>query len=425
MNIVSKEYVKRIVDPHIKEYLEMMGALLIEGPKWCGKTRTSEEFSKSILYVKGKNLIRSLNMMIDNGVHTPLEGDTPRLIDEWQNVPAILDAVKFEVDHRHGKRGQFILTGSSAPPKNSTVDCGAGRIARITMYPMSLFESGESNGQISLSKLFNSDDNIGGYSEFTVDKLSFALTRGGWPESLNETSDKASRIASQYVKAITRSDFFRTDDGNGNATSIRRIIESISRNISTPASRETIRKGINGEEGTMADATLVNYLEAMERIFLIENLPAWNPRIRSKTRLMKTPKWHFTDPSVATAALGISSDALLMDYNTFGLLFESLCIRDLRVYSQPLDGRVSYFCNKNGHEVDIIVELMGGKWGAIEVKLGDEYIDEGAKNLLKLRDDINTEYMKQPSFLMVLTAGQFGYRRPDGVLVVPIGCLKD
>jgi len=421
------KYVKRIVDPYIKEYLELMGALLIEGPKWCGKTRTAEEFAKSILYIRTKNQIESLKLAISNGVNNSLEGDTPRLIDEWQSVPEIWDAIKFEVDHRRGKRGQFILTGSSTPPKDSVVHSGAGRIARVTMRPMSLFESGESNGQVALSSLFELDDkiSIGGYSELTVDKLAFALVRGGWPESLRDISSKASRTASEYVKAIINSDFFCDDDSKKDPDSIRRIIESISRNISTPASKETIRKGVNGADGKMTDVTLTNYLKAMERIFFVENLPAWNPHIRSKTRLMKSMKWHFADPSVATASLRASSDALLMDYNAFGLLFESLCVRDLRIYSQPLDGMVSYFCNKNGHEVDIIVELPGGKWGAVEVKLGDDHINEGAANLLKLRDDIDLEYMKQPSFLMVLTAGQSGYRRPDGVLVVPIGCLRD
>jgi len=422
---MAGEYRRRIVDPYVKEYLDLMGALLIEGPKWCGKTRTSEEFAKSALRIENKKQIRALKLALNNGVKTSLEGDTPRLIDEWQEVPEIWDAIRFEVDHRHGKRGQFILTGSSTPPHNSVVHSGAGRIARITMRPMSLFESGESNGQISLSRLFESDSVVGGYSELTLDKLADALTRGGWPESLNDISGAAPRIAAEYVKAVVNSDFFRNEDNKKDPESIELILESISRNISTFAGRETIRRDVNGAEGTMSDATLAEYLDSMKKIFLVENLPAWNPHIRSRTRLMKIPKWHFTDPSIAAAALGVSSEALLNDYNTLGLFFESLCIRDLRVYSQPLDGRVSYFRDNNGNEVDAIIELPGRKWGAVEIKLSDDNIDRGAKNLLRLRDKIDTEYMKQPSFLMVLTAGQFGYRRPDGVLVVPIGCLRD
>ncbi|MDR0508210.1 MAG: DUF4143 domain-containing protein, partial [Candidatus Methanoplasma sp.] len=373
---------------------------------------------------EGKNQVKALKLAIETGSKKFLEGDAPRLIDEWQKVPETWDAVRFEVDHRD-KVGQFILTGSSTPPMESVMHSGAGRIARVTMRPMSLFESGESNGHVSLKDLFYPDSKVDGYSELTVERLTSALTRGGWPKSINDATGNASRIASQYVRAIVNSDFFQQEGIKKDPAVVKKIIESISRNISTPASRETIRRDVNGMEGTMTDITLTEYLRLMERIFLIENLPAWNPHMRSRTKLMKMPKWHFVDPSIATAALMVSSEALLMDYNAFGLLFESLCIRDLRVYSQPLDGEIRYFCDKNGKEVDIILELPGGKWGAIEVKLGDDYIDEGAKNLLRLRDNIDTEYMKQPSFLMVLTAGQFAYKRQDGVLVVPIGCLRD
>jgi len=421
---MSDEYIKRTVDPYIKEYLESMGALLIEGPKWCGKTRTSEEFAKSALHITNKNQINSLELAVNSGVMKFLEGDTPKLIDEWQKVPGIWDAVKFEVDRRR-KRGQFILTGSAMPPKESVMHSGAGRIARITMRPMSLFESGESNGQVSLKSLFDPKQKIDGYSELTVDNLARVLTRGGWPESIRDPPERTSRIAYQYVKAIMNSELYDQDGTKMNPAPVKRIIESISRNISTSAAKETIRKDVNGDDGKMTDVTLNNYIRALERIFLIENLPAWNPHMRSKARLLKTSKWHFVDPSVATAALGVSYDALLMDYDAFGLFFESLCIRDLRIYLQPLDGTINYIGDNNGNEVDIIVELPGGKWGAIEVKLGDNRADEGAKNLLKLRDNIDMEYTKQPSFLMVLTAGQFAYRRPDGVLVVPIGCLKD
>ncbi|MCL1810694.1 MAG: DUF4143 domain-containing protein [Methanomassiliicoccaceae archaeon] len=417
-------YLKRILDSYIKEYLEAMGAVLIEGPKWCGKTRTSEEIAGSILRLDSKKQIEIVKTSIGSGLNKFLEGDTPRLIDEWQEVPEIWDAVRFEVDHR-SEKGQFILTGSSSPPKDSVVHSGAGRIARITMRPMSLFESGESTGHVSLSGLFDPKYVVDGYTEVKLDKIAFAITRGGWPRSINETYENATRIASQYVSAIVNSDLLRPEGVRKDPPLVRRIIESISRNISTPASRETVRRDVNGIDGNISDITLTKYLRAMEEIFLIENLPAWNPHIRSKTRLMKTPKWHFTDPSIAAAALKVSSDALLMDYNAFGLMFESLCVRDLRIYSQPLEGHVSYFNDNNGKEVDIIIELPGGKWGAVEVKLGDHHVDEGAKNLLRLRDKIDTEYMKQPSFLMVLTAGQFSYRRPDGVAVVSISCLRD
>jgi len=422
--IMSEGYIRRTVDLYIKELLECTGALLIEGPKWCGKTRTSEEFAKSALRIENKEQIAFLRAVIESGVRTPLEGETPRLIDEWQTVPSIWDAVRFEVDRRR-KRGQFILTGSSVPPRKSFVHSGAGRIGKVSMRTMSLFESGESNGQVSLQGLFGPEYEVGGHSEFTVEKLARALTRGGWPESLHDTPKNASRIVSMYLKAVIESDLSRVDEVTRDPVITRKIIESVSRNISTSASKESVRKDVNGAEGTLTDVTLNEYLGAMEKIFLIENLPAWNPHMRSRTRLMKTSKWHFTDPSIAAASLKISSDALLSDYSAFGLLFESLCVRDLRVYAQPMDGTLSYFGNKNGHEVDLILEVPGGEWGAIEVKLGGKYIDDGAKSLLKLRENIDAEYMKRPSFLMVLTAGQFAYKRPDGVIVVPIGCLRD
>ena len=421
---MPKEYIKRIVDPYIKEILECMGAVLIEGPKWCGKTRTSEEFAKSTFRIENKEQAEFLKTMIANGMRSFLEGETPRLIDEWQSAPSIWDTVRFEIDRR-GERGQFILAGSSVPPKESYMHSGAGRIGRVAMRTMSLFESGESNGQISLSGLFTSKQKVDGHSRLTVEDLSRALVRGGWPESIRDTPKNASRIASMYLKAVIESNLFPEDEAKKDPETVRRIIESISRNISTSASKETIRKDVNGAAGTMTDVTLNTYLKALERIFLTENLPAWNPHLRSKTRLMKTPKWHFTDPSVAAASLRASPEAILSDPEYFGLLFESLCVRDLRVYSQPMDGTLNYFCNKNGHEVDLILQLPGREWGAIEVKLGGKYIDEGAENLLKLSEDIDADNMRPPSFLMVLTAGQFAYKREDGVSVVPIGCLRN
>lgn len=419
------EYLKRIIDKYIKECLESMGALLIEGPKWCGKTRTSEEFAASTLYIKHKGQVDSLKLAACGGVTTFLEGQTPRLIDEWQKVPEIWDAVRFEVDHRR-KKGQFILTGSSVPPKGSVMHSGAGRIARVTMRTMSLFESGESSGHVSLRELFfNPNYKVDGFSELKIDALARALTRGGWPESLGEPPGKAGKTASHYLGAVVNSDLPDLDEIKMDPILFKRIIESLSRNISTFASKETVREDVNGSEGTMAASTLNSYLDAMERIFLTENLPAWNPHMRSRSRLTKTPKWHFSDPSVATAALRVSADALLADYNAFGLLFESLCLRDLRIYSQPLDGTVSYIRNNNGDEVDLIVELPGGMWGAAEVKLGNDRIDEGAKSLLWLKNAIDPNRTKPPSFLMVLTAGQLAYKRPDGVLVVPLSCLRD
>jgi predicted AAA+ superfamily ATPase len=422
---MTGKYLKRIVDSSVQEYLEFMGAILIEGPKWCGKTRTSMEFAKSELFITNGNQIKSLNTALEIGKFDFLEGDVPKLIDEWQEVPGIWDAVRFEVDRR-SKKGQFILTGSSVPPAESTRHSGAGRIARMIMRPMSLFESGESNGNVSLKDLF--DPNIAFESvstKLTIEGLAGALARGGWPDSLSEPSDKATKVVSGYLDTVIGSDVSRVDGISRNPETARRIVESIARNISTAASMETIRTDVNGIDGKMTDVTLRSYLGAMEKIFLIENLPAWNPHLRSRTKLLTTAKWHFVDPSIALSALEGTKEALLNDFNTFGLLFESLCLRDLRIYSQSLNGSVRYLRNKNGFEVDLIVQLRDGRWGGIEVKLGSTEIDRGAENLLKLNDMVDADNMKAPSFLMVLTAGQYGYKRPDGVLVVPIGSLKD
>ena len=420
---VEDGYIDRIVDKDVKEYLEFTGALLIEGPKWCGKTRTSEEFAKSKLTITNQEMIDRLNMMVNVGIFDFLDMEAPMLIDEWQHVPGIWDAVRVTVDARRGKSGQFILTGSSVPPKGSTLHSGAGRIATLTMRTMSLFESGESNGNVSLSGLFN-NERIGGVSKLTIKDLAAAIERGGWPESLKHSEKNRTRIISQYLKQTINSDISNVDNTRRDPETIRRMIESIARNISTCASSETIRKEAAGENDTLSINTFKEYLNAMQRIFLVENVPAWNPHLRSRTRLVTSSKWNFTDPSIALSALRASSDALMNDLNTFGYLFESLCVRDLRVYAQPLDGSVSHFRDKNGNEVDLIIELPGGDWGAAEVKMGGTRVEEGAKNLLKFRDKIDTDMMKPPSFLMVLTAGQYAVKRPDGVVEVPIGCLK-
>jgi len=421
---MEDRYIDRIIDKDVKDYLEFMGAILIEGPKWCGKTRTSEEFAKSKLTIANQDMIDRLTMMVNSGALDFLGMEPPMLIDEWQHVPGIWDAVRFEVDHRRGKHGQFILTGSSVPPDKSRLHSGAGRIATLTMRTMSLFESGESNGQVSLSGLFN-NDNVGGVSKLTIKDLAAAIERGGWPESLKQSEKNRTRVITQYLKQTINSDMSRVDNVRRDPETIRRMIESVARNISTCANMETIRKEAARESDTLSVNTFKEYLGAMHRIFLIENVPAWNPHLRSRTRLVASSKWHFTDPSIALSALRASSDALLNDFKTFGYFFESLCVRDLRIYSQPLDGTVSHFRDSNGCEVDLIVELPGGDWGAVEVKMGGKLVEEGAKNLIKFKDKIDTDMMKPPSFLMVLTAGQFAVKRPDGVIEVPIGCLRN
>ena len=422
---MKDKYIGRIIDKEVQEHLEFMGAVLIEGPKWCGKTTTSKEFAKGVLSITNESQIKYLYLSLENGAFDFLDDDPPMLIDEWQFVPGIWDAVRVVVDNR-GEAGQFILTGSSVPPKDSEpLHSGAGRIARLTMRTMSLFESCESNGKVSLRGLFDPNYKVDGRSDLSVKGLAEAIARGGWPQSLNNKKEISTRIVNQYLKAIINSDVSRASGNNMKSVTVCRILKSIARNISTYASLETIRKDAAGESGTLSMNTLKKYLDAMERIFLIETLPAWNPHLRSKTRLISSSKWHFTDPSIAMSALNASPDALTKEYRTFGLFFESLCVRDLRIYLQPMGGTVSHFRDVNGNEVDLIVELPGKEWGAIEVRLGEKEVESGAKSLIRLRNNIDTDKMRLPSFLMVLTGGQYAVKRPDGVFVVPLGCLRE
>ncbi len=416
---MSDTYLKRIVDSYINDYMEHVGALLIEGPKWCGKTRTAEEHSRSSIHIISKNQIESLRLAAESGSVAFLEGETPRLIDEWQDVPEIWNAVRFEVDRRR-KNGQFILTGSSVPPEDPSRHSGAGRIARMNMRTMSCFESGDSNGSVSLRSILASEA-VDGYSDLKTEQLADILLRGGWPQMVSDKHSKPNRIVKDYLRSVISSDLSRVDGVRKDPSVATRIIESIARNTSTSASLRSIMR----DAGETNDETVKRYVEAMERIFLTENLRAWNPHLRSRTRLITTPKWHFTDPSLAAGALNITRNSLLKDYNTLGLLFESMCLRDLRVYSQPLGGEVYFLRNKNGFEVDFVLEFPDGNWGAVEAKLSGREADAAAGNLLKLKEMVDIEKTGEPSFLMVLVSTGPSYRRPDGVYVVSIGCLRD
>ncbi|MCL2666080.1 MAG: DUF4143 domain-containing protein, partial [Defluviitaleaceae bacterium] len=353
-----------------------------------------------------------------------LKGKTPRLIDEWQTAPVLWDAVRFAVDRRN-ETGQFILTGSAVPKDNAVQHTGTGRISRMIMRPMSLFESMESNGSVSLKTMFNGSTDGDCFSGLTIEGLAFALTRGGWPASVGQKESIALRRVYDYVDAIINTDVSRVDGVEKNPSRVQVLMRSIARNISTTASIAVIMADIAGNEETISDKTIASYLNALRRIFVIEDLPAWNPAMRSKTALRTSSKRHFVDPSIATATLRVTPDGLLQDFNTFGLLFESLCIRDLRIYAQAMDGEVFHYRDKNGLEADAIIHLKDGRWGAIEVKTGAKEIEIAAENLKLLRNKVNLNKMKEPSFLMVLTGTEIGYRRKDGVYIVPIGCLRD
>jgi uncharacterized protein len=421
---MKQKYLTRIADIVLSSALEASGAVLIEGPKWCGKTRTAEEKAASALYMQDPDHTASYLKAADIKPSILINGDTPRLIDEWQMAPVLWDAVRFAIDQRR-ETGQFILTGSAVPKDNAVQHTGTGRISRMTMRPMSLFESLESNGMVSLKSLFDGSAAGECFSSLTVEKLAFALIRGGWPASIGQSASVAPRQVYDYVDAVINIDVSRVDGVEKSPMRLRALMRSLARNVSTAASITTIQRDIAADEETISEKTISAYLNALRRIFVIEDLPAWNPAMRSKTALRTTPKRHFVDPSIAAAVLRANSDSLLSDFNTFGLLFESLCIRDLRAYAQAIDGEVFHYRDKSGLEADAIVHLKDGRWGAVEVKMGAKEIDIAVENLKTLREKINLDKMKEPSFLMVLTAGELGYKRGDGVYIVPIGTLRD
>lgn len=417
------QYLPRLCDQELAEALAVAGAVLIEGPKWCGKTRTASKAAASVLYMQDPDRATTYLSMADAKPSLLLKGETPRLIDEWQMAPVLWDAVRFTVDQR-GEMGQFILTGSAVPADGVTAHTGTGRFARIFMRPMSLFESGESTGSVSLGALFNGDQDTDGFSTLTIEQIAFSICRGGWPAAVLKGDQKSLRMSRDYVESVIQQDISRVDGVEKNPDRVRLLLRSLARNIATTASIHTILEDVESSDIGISDKTISTYLNALRRIFVIEDLPAWLPSIRSKTAIRSTSKRHFTDPSIATAVLRMNPEGLLQDFNTFGFLFEALCTRDLRIYAQSIDADVFHYRDKNGLEADLIVRLRDGRWAAIEVKLGQKQIDEAARHLLALQARVDEAKMGTAAFLMVITGGQYAYRRSDGVLVVPIGCLR-
>lgn len=424
-NLMGK-YLERIADRILQERLETSGAVLIEGPKWCGKTRTAVENSKSQLFMQDPDKAISYLKAADTKPSLLLKGDTPRLLDEWQTAPVLWDAVRFMVDQR-GKSAQFILTGSAVPKDNVVQHTGTGRISRLLMRPMSLFESKESNGEVSLKALFDGETEIEQFSELTIEQIAFAIVRGGWPASIGESEKVAIRHAIDYVEAVINADVSRVDGIEKNPVRVRALLRTLSRNISTLATIKTIHEDIAaGDAGeSISEKTISQYLTALDRIFVTENLPAWNPALRSKTAIRTSPKRQFVDPSIAAAVMRLTPSRLLDDFNYFGFLFESLCDRDLRIYAEAIDGQVFHYRDASGLEADAVIVLNDGRWAAVEIKLGSKEIEDAVVHLLELKRKVNTEKMREPSFLMILTGTEIAYRREDGVYVVPLGCLKD
>lgn len=424
------EYKKRIADRMLADKLEAMGAVLIEGPKYCGKTTLASQQAKSILFMADPDKKDQNIAMARTNIKRLLQGETPRLIDEWQLAPQFWDAVRNEIDKRN-EDGQFMLTGSAVPPKQDEIfHSGTGRMSWLKLRTMSLWESGDSTGDVSLMSLFKNADEVDGESKIDIDKLAFLTCRGGWPKATLKKSKKAALMqAKEYFEAVCRFDISRVDDVERDTELTKRLMRSYARNQGTQASAGTILADVRANESDdLSENTVYAYIKALKKIFVIEDSLAWNPNIRSKTAIRTSDTRYFTDPSIATAALGLSPEDLINDLNTFGLLFETLCVRDLRVYTDAIGGTVYHYRDKNNLECDAVVHLDNGSYGLIEIKLGGkELIDEGAANLLSLADKIDTDKMKKPSFLMVLTGvGDYAYKRPnDGVLVVPIGCLKD
>lgn len=423
-----KEYKKRIADRILKNKLEGKGAILIEGPKWCGKTTTAEQFASSVLYMDDPQRKDQNIMMSEINPGRLLQGSAPRLIDEWQLAPKLWDAIRFEVDHRK-ELGQFILTGSAVPPDTQEIThSGTGRFSWLTMRPMSVYESGESTGEVSLRELFNSPETIDGESNIDIEKLAFMVCRGGWPQSVDMKYNVALQQAFDYYDAVVNWDINRADGVQKNKERVKRLMRSYARNQGSQVSISTIRQDvIVNDESDISEDTVSAYLNALRKIFVIEDMPAWNPNLRSKTAIRTSDTRYFIDPSIATASLGIGPKDLINDLKTFGLMFETLCVRDLRVYAEALDGNVYHYRDKENLECDAVVHLRNGTYGLIEIKLGgNKLIEEGAVNLKTLNSKLDTEKMKNPSFLMILVGtGDFAYRRDDGIYVVPVGCLRD
>jgi len=419
-----KEYLPRLIEDQFEKQLKASGGIVIEGPKWCGKSTTAKRFSKTVVELQRKKVLELYRTYLSTQDENVLKGERPILFDEWQKLPEIWDLVRWDLD-TNGGRGQYILTGSAKPKDDAKRHSGTGRIAKIIMRPMSLYESRESTGEVSLRDLFNEVPSISGNSSVTFNRIAFLVCRGGWPEAVGDDDETALLIAENYYRSLTDTDITDVDEIKRNPDRARKILRSYARQISSFASNTTIKDDVSASNGTLDEKTLSSYSNAFRKLYVIEDLPAWDPKLRSKTVIRTADKRQFVDPSIAAAALGASPADLINDLNTFGMLFECLCVRDLRIYAESLGGSVNQYRDFSDLEADAIVHLKNGDWGAVEIKLGGDMIDKAAENLLRLVNRVDTDRMKKPKFLMVLTGLNYAYRRPDGVYVVSIGCLKD
>ena len=424
----KKDYIKRIADDLLALQLEAAGVVVVEGAKWCGKSTTAEQQAASMIRMDDPKHKNEYLHLAQTDVEELLAGDTPRLIDEWQKTPQVWDACRFIVDSRT-EDGQFILTGSAEPVDESQLShTGTGRVGWVKMRPMTLWESGESSGKISIAQLFEDGFKAAAAKEFSLREMCYLICRGGWPKAIGKSERAALRQAYNYVDAVAKREIIEVDEVNRSEANTRRLLRSYARHQGSQASKGTIAADMLKADGQgMDENTIASYLKALKKIFVVEDMEAWNPNLRSKAAIRTSDTRYFVDPSIATAALGLGPNDLMKDLNTLGLLFETLVVRDLRVYAEANDGQVFHYRDNNGLECDSVIHLRNGHYGLIEIKLGGEkLIEEGAGNLLSLAQKIDTGKMYAPSFLMVVTAvGQYAYQREDGVYVVPIGCLKD
>ena len=425
-----KNYRHRIMDSLLEKKLQAKGAVLIEGPKWCGKTTTAEEIAASKIMLAKPDIKDHFKNLLEIDSDAALTGETPMLIDEWQTVPKLWDAVRYTVDHRHAM-GQFILTGSAVPDKEAEKErehSGTGRFAWLTMRPMTLFESGESNGTISLGELFSAPEKILQKNNLKLSDIAFLICRGGWPIAIDLPEEAALEQAFDYYEAVTKEDITKVDGVKRASERVQRLMRAYARHQGTQASVATLKEDLrNNDTTTLDEDTIISYLDALRKIFVVEDMPAWNPNLRSKTAIRTADTRYFVDPSIATAALGLGPADLMNDLNTMGFFFEAMCVRDLRVFAEALNGKVYHYRDKSGLECDAVIHLRNGQYGLIEIKLGGEsLIKEGAETLNALAEQIDTTRMKAPAFKMILTAtGEYAYRRPeDGIYVIPLGCLK-
>lgn len=427
MDEESFSYRPRIVDSALKRKLRGKGAVLIEGPKWCGKTTTAEQVSKSTLSVDDPSTVNTNKILSEIDPERLLTGDHPRLLDEWQVAPKLWDAVRHHVD-RHKGQGQFILTGSYVPADISeTIHSGTGRFGWLVMRPMTLYESGDSTGDVSLASLFESQP-ISGCSDLDLDRLTFLICRGGWPESVNMDDDVALDQAFDYIDAVIRNDMSRVDNIRRDPQKVRMLLRSYARNQGTQISQASISADIssNDTEG-VSEETVSEYLQALRKLYVIEDMKAWNPNLRSKTAIRTSDTRYFVDPSLAAASLRIGPQDLINNLNTTGFFFEALAVRDLRVYAESLDGDVYHYKDNLDNECDVVIHLRDGRYALLEVKLGGEkLIDEGVKTLKDVLRRIDTDKMGKPAFMAIITGTErYAYRRDDGIIILPLGALKN